>query len=700
MTDTSPDVEIDTALDVLVEIPVPAPVIQLDGSSSKVEVFHSGSEIEIDGAEVEVEVQVFTKGDRGERGIAGPRGGRGDRGVPGPEGLRGRDGRDGPRGFRGPMGTGGGNGPAGNPGPPGEIDSELLLELVQPMLNEAALIPIGEIRDQIGKLPANILDSFLGDLSGTDLTESDWSAGMDESGGEHFVGSVTTVSMISDKDYSSYKRTWGMISQVHGSMAAIRVEQEVIAEEGRATANQLTTFIAETGENVASIQQQLTVTTTQAYATAASLNQLSALTEESLAQFTEKIELIADDLEASTIALTEYIAAADARFVVIDGQVVELADGQEAITQNVAMLREEVEVQADAISANASQLLQLSASVGEYAADIEELYELVANAGTGEIEANYQLKAQVTDGDRVVMTGVALGAAIGGDGSYRSEILFMADTVGFLTSNTGAVHQPFIFDVANDTAFLNSVFIRDASISFLKIQNDLQSINYDPGVAGWRIDKNGNFESNGGVMRAGAFMTGEFDSHDWPVAGPFNIGSYLGPEGLRIGNLNNNRYFQVNSNGDIQAPGFSVSNGTLTINQANVINTLNLAGNAVTVPASSRLGSNINATLAETTVLAISINAAGGGMYAIATGTTTTHAPNQASEGYALARLYINGSLYAAQQVPGSFALSAALPSASSVLVQVTVVKVNRIGSAANPMILGDATVFALGTKR
>jgi hypothetical protein len=72
-------------------------------------------------------------------------------------------------------------------------------------------------------------------------------------------------------------------------------------------------------------------------------------------------------------------------------------------------------------------------------------------------------------------------------------------------------------------------------------------------------------------------MTG----YAWPAAGQF--GTYLGPSGLLIGNANNNKYLQVTADGNIIAPGFRVTNGVLAIDQANVINTLNLAGNAISV---------------------------------------------------------------------------------------------------------------------
>lgn len=434
--------------------------VEVSPAAEVVEVCTSGTLVEVEASpsDFELEVMTQTKGDRGEQGLPGPRGLTGNRGIPGPEGIRGREGPEGPRGFRGPAGGAGAQGAPGLPGPPGSIDSELLLELVQPMLNEAASIPIGELRKDLNATPQNILKSFLGDLAGTDVSESDWAAGDD--GDDHFVGTVTTVSMVTDKDYYSYRTTTGMIAKTEQGMAAIRVEQEVSAENIRSTAQQLTTFVAQTENNVAALTQQLQTTTTLAYSTSLSVTQLSAQTNESFGQITQQLQVLSDDQEAITTSLNEYIASNN---------------------QSMALVRETIEVQADAISANATAINQLSTSVGNQSADISELFELVADAGKGELQANYQIKAQVTDGDRVVMTGMALGASIGENGDYRSELLFMADTIGFLTANDGEVHQPFIFDVANDTAFLNSVFIKSATISSAKFTDWLESDVLGPG---------------------------------------------------------------------------------------------------------------------------------------------------------------------------------------------------------------------------
>nr|MDD2767071.1 hypothetical protein [Candidatus Moranbacteria bacterium] len=85
----------------------------------------------------------------------------------------------------------------------------------------------------------------------------------------------------------------------------------------------------------------------------------------------------------------------------------------------------------------------------------------------------------------------------------------------------------------------------------------------------------------GGNVHGGQFTTGAFTGWGWPAAG--NYGTYLGPSGLLIGNLNNGKYLEIRQDGNLYSPGFYVENGVMTITQANVINTANIAGNAVTV---------------------------------------------------------------------------------------------------------------------
>jgi hypothetical protein len=99
----------------------------------------------------------------------------------------------------------------------------------------------------------------------------------------------------------------------------------------------------------------------------------------------------------------------------------------------------------------------------------------------------------------------------------------------------------------------------------------------------------------GGNVHAGQFTTGAMTMGDWPTtyADATKYGTYLGPQGLLIGNYYNNKYFYVKPTGDIYAPGFTVVGGVLSISQANVINTLNIANEQVTVPRGNALLSTV-----------------------------------------------------------------------------------------------------------
>lgn len=185
---------------------------------------------------------------------------------------------------------------------------------------------------------------------------------------------------------------------------------------------------------------------------------------------------------------------------------------------NLAIIRQELQVTADLTQATASSVTVLSAAVTGMEATVEKTASVVASLD-GALSSSWQVKTQVRTDDRVVQTGVALGAAINPDGTSRSEFLVMADTIAFLNSINGQLHAPFIFDVANDTAFLNSLFIKNGTITNAMIGAYIQSDDYVAGVSGWRLSKAGTFELNsplpgGGRMRITPQQVIVYDSNN------------------------------------------------------------------------------------------------------------------------------------------------------------------------------------------
>lgn len=66
--------------------------------------------------------------------------------------------------------------------------------------------------------------------------------------------------------------------------------------------------------------------------------------------------------------------------------------------------------------------------------------------------------------------------------------------------DTAHIKAAAITTAAIADAAITNAKIGDAEIGFAKIKNDIQSFNYSYGVSGWRIDRNGAAEFNGGSM--------------------------------------------------------------------------------------------------------------------------------------------------------------------------------------------------------
>lgn len=220
----------------------------------------------------------------------------------------------------------------------------------------------------------------------------------------------------------------------------------------------------------------------------------------------------------------------------------------------------------------------------------------VDDARIASVAADKLVAGSIAVGEYIQATGYVAGSdgwRINGDGTaefsgvvvrgtiYASAGLIGGSTIGstYIRSNTYVLNE-------SGWSFNSDGTGQVGGIAFLT--NAMQSSNYVAGSAGWRLTRAGVFEANSGIFRGAVsgsqFTTGTFTSYSWPA---FGTGTYLGPDGLRIGNFSSGRYFEVSALGNIAAPGFTVVNGVLTISQANVINTLNLAGNAVSVTGSA-----------------------------------------------------------------------------------------------------------------
>lgn len=109
----------------------------------------------------------------------------------------------------------------------------------------------------------------------------------------------------------------------------------------------------------------------------------------------------------------------------------------------------------------------------------------------GKVTANWSVRMQYeTASGLYKYAGIGLGLE-NGPGGLQSQFIIDADR--FAIGQSGTVP----FAVQGTQTFIKSAFIQDGTITNAKIGNYIQSNNYDPGKAGWKLFFDGTFEING-----------------------------------------------------------------------------------------------------------------------------------------------------------------------------------------------------------
>ncbi|WP_236202685.1 TipJ family phage tail tip protein [Pseudomonas lactis] len=109
----------------------------------------------------------------------------------------------------------------------------------------------------------------------------------------------------------------------------------------------------------------------------------------------------------------------------------------------------------------------------------------------GKVTANWSVRMQYETATGLYKyAGIGLGLE-NGPGGLQSQFIIDADR--FAIGQAGSVP----FAVQGGQTFIKSAFIQDGTITNAKIGNYIQSNNYDPGKAGWKLFFDGTFEING-----------------------------------------------------------------------------------------------------------------------------------------------------------------------------------------------------------
>lgn len=137
-------------------------------------------------------------------------------------------------------------------------------------------------------------------------------------------------------------------------------------------------------------------------------------------------------------------------------------------------------------------------------------------------------------------------------------------------------------------AYINGNLLVSGTVGAEKLSVDrLSAISADIGdISAGRIA--------GTAVFAGQVNVGAYEGYAWPASGLG--GAHLGTNGLLLGNGPDGKFFQVTAAGDIYTPSFKVEAGVMTLLQANVVNTLNIADNAVIIPVGAEWSGSVAAS--------------------------------------------------------------------------------------------------------
>lgn len=237
------------------------------------------------------------------------------------------------------------------------------------------------------------------------------------------------------------------------------------------------------------------------------------------AEFRQSIQLIANETEARVTAMTQLKAEFDEE---IASEVTRLdqsiATESEARATAIEELKSQIgddiqgqltrveEAIANETDARVSADTALTAKFGDVESALTE--KLDSWAGVNGVGAQYAMKLGLTYNGQKYSAGMVMQLSNSPQGLI-SQILFDAGRFAIMTSSTGGTYTlPFV--VENNQVFINSLLVKDGSITNAMIGNFIQSNNYVWNQSGWRLDKNGTFENYGSTPGEGAMkMTNE-----------------------------------------------------------------------------------------------------------------------------------------------------------------------------------------------
>lgn len=249
---------------------------------------------------------------------------------------------------------------------------------------------------------------------------------------------------------------------------------KAIATETEVRVQQINEINVKLGDTNAAIKTANEAIATETEARVQQYNQISGRVGENEAAITQTNQAIVDEKEARTTQYNELNSSLT-----------------EKINSSVTTLNQAISNEAET---RASQINNVNAKADNAQATANQKLDSWVTE-QGQIGAAYNVKLGVKVNGAEYQAGYMISVENSG-GAPKARSFWDVDSFAIGRIGNGKIiNMPFFVEGAQ--VYMQSAFIKNGSIDNAKIGNFIQSNNYVAGWAGWRIDKNGNFELNG-----------------------------------------------------------------------------------------------------------------------------------------------------------------------------------------------------------
>ncbi len=156
---------------------------------------------------------------------------------------------------------------------------------------------------------------------------------------------------------------------------------------------------------------------------------------------------------------------------------------------------------ADVDKAMAEMSTQVQAQIEDVTASLED--KLTATVDADGATAIHTLKAGVRINDIFYSAGMSIAVLAEAGKPVVTRVGFNANQFVLMSGSGDTQYSPFA--VVNGQVFISSAFIGEGAITNGKIGNYIRSNNYQAGVSGWNIPKDGSPEFNNGTFRGSLY---------------------------------------------------------------------------------------------------------------------------------------------------------------------------------------------------